>query len=188
MCYRAVYRNLTNSNFSVACSLTTTIHIFFRWQPTIFSHTFPPQLFRWRYILNVFPRVKYNYSIHILSTIFRVIYHSRFSVCVFCMQIFRSYCNSIFRVVLAFDFSVGVLVSCIFLPCLRFVPCRASELFPWRVGVNVGVNPFISFSAHASNLQSLIKRFIFPFKGIFSVLPIRTSTMRLSSDTWHLSS
>lgn len=177
-----------HSNFSATLALTTTIHIFFRGQPTIFPYTIPPQLFRWRYILNVFPCVKYNYSIHILSTIFRVIYRSRFSVCVFCALIFRSYCNSIFRVVLAFDFSVGVLVSCIFIPRLRFVPCRASELFPWRVGVNVGVNPFINFSVHTTNLQSLIKRFIFRFKGIFSVLPIRTRGMRLSSDTRHLSS
>ena len=44
------------------------------------------------------------------------------------------------------------------------------------------------FSVHAQNLESLIKRFIFPFKGIFSALPIRTSDMRLSSDTRHLSS
>lgn len=44
------------------------------------------------------------------------------------------------------------------------------------------------FSVHAPNLESLIKRFIFPFKGVFSVLPIRTSIMRLSSDTRHLSS
>ena len=79
-CHRAVYRNLTNSNLSVVLALTTTIHIFFRWQSTIFPHTFPPQLFRWRYILNVFPCVKYNYSIYIFSTTFRVIYHSRFSV------------------------------------------------------------------------------------------------------------
>ena len=188
MCYRAVYRNLTNSNFSVACSLISTIHIFFRWQSTIFPHTFSPQLFRWLYILNVFSYVKNNFSIHIFFTTFRVIYRSRFSTCVFCMQIFRSYCNSIFRVVLAFDFSVGVLVSRIFLPRLRFVPCRARELFPWRVGVNVCVNPFISFSAHASNLQSLIKRFIFRFKGIFSVQRLRTKGSRLSSDTRHLSS
>ena len=76
-----------------------------------------------------FPYVKYNYYIHILYTIFRVIYHSRFSVCVFCVLIFRSYCNSIFRVVLAPDFSVGVLIACIFIPRLRFIPCRASELF-----------------------------------------------------------
>ena len=111
-------------------ALISTIHMFFRWQQTIFPHTFSPQLFRWLYILNVFPCVKNNFSIHIFSTTSRVIYPSRFSVCVFCMQIFRSYCNSIFRVVLAFDFSVGVLVSCIFLLRLRFIPCCASELFP----------------------------------------------------------
>jgi hypothetical protein len=121
---------LDHSKLSVARSLTTTIRMFSVWQPTIFPHTFSPQLFRWLYILNVFPYVKNNFSIHVFSTTFRVIYHSRFSVCVFCMQIFRSYCNSIFRVVLAFDFSVGVLVSCIFLPRLRFIPCCASELFP----------------------------------------------------------
>lgn len=122
-----------HSFFRCVCSLTTTIRMFSVGQPTIFPHTFSPQLFRWRYILNVFPCVKYNYSIHILSTIFRVIYTSRFSVCVFCVLIFRSYCNSIFRVVLAPDFSVGVLIACIFIPRLRFIPCRASELFPWRV-------------------------------------------------------
>lgn len=41
------------------------------------------------------------------------------------------------------------------------------------------------FSVHAPNIESLIKRFIFRFKGIFSVLPIRTNDMRLSSDTRH---
>lgn len=74
--------------FRCVCSLTTTIHTFSRWQATIFPHTFSSQLFRWLYILNVFPCVKYNFSIHILYTIFRsacVIYHSQFSVCVFCV-------------------------------------------------------------------------------------------------------
>lgn len=103
-CFRAIYRNLTNSIFSVARSLTTTIHIFFRWQATIFPHTFSPQLFRWRYILNIFPCVKNNFSIHVFSTSFRVIYPSRFSTCVFCVLIFHSYCNSIFRMICALDF------------------------------------------------------------------------------------
>lgn len=79
--------------------LISTIHIFFRWQQTIFPHTFSPQLFRWRYILNVFPCVKHNSSIHIFSTTSRVIYPSRFSVCVFCVLIFRSYCNLFFRMI-----------------------------------------------------------------------------------------
>ena len=70
-------------------ALISTIHMFFRWQQTIFPHTFSPQLFRWLYILNVFPCVKNNFSIHIFSTTSRVIYPSRFSVCVFCVLIFH---------------------------------------------------------------------------------------------------
>lgn len=88
VCSRAIYRNLTNSNFSVALSLTITIHIFFRVQLTIFPYTIPPQLFRWLYILNVFPCVKYNFSIHILYTIFhfaRDLPQSIFRVCILCV-------------------------------------------------------------------------------------------------------
>ena len=44
------------------------------------------------------------------------------------------------------------------------------------------------FSAHVTNLQSLIKRFIFRFKGVFSVPRLRTKGYRLSGRVRHLSS
>ena len=73
----------------------------------------------------------------------------------------------------------GFSIVLVFYSALWYVPCSQCLSFDYSV---------YHFFAHAPNLESLIKRFIFPFKGIFSVLPIRTNDMRLSSDTRHLSS
>lgn len=182
-----------------------------------FTATLPTPIFRFvsvdYYYTYIFPLETDNLSAHIFSTIIpMVIYTQCFSVCQ--VQFFHPYtlhnfsCDlhqSIFRVcilcvifprhlttsfymicaMLAYWFSVLVCAVCNF--SIMLVIYSALWYAPDALGLTVDYSLY-QFSAHATNPESLIKRFIFPFNGIFSVLPISTSTMRLSSDTRHFSS
>lgn len=179
-----------------------------------FTATWPTPIFRCvsvdYYYTYIFPLETDNLSAHIFSTIIpMVIYTQCFSVCQ--VQFFHPYtlhnfpCDlpqSIFRVCilcvifpwhLTLDFpydmhvrfSVLVSVVCIFSIVLVFH--SALWYAPHSQGSRFDYSVY-QFSVHTPNPESLIKRFIFPFKGIFSVHPTRTNDIRLSSDTRHLSS
>lgn len=96
------------------------------------------------------------------------------------------------RVDMRVRFSVLVSVVCSFSVALVFYSALwyAPDVQCSRVDYSVVERrqSVYQFSVHAPNLQSLIKRFIFRFKGIFSVPRLRTKGYRLSSRVRHLSS
>ena len=160
------------------------------------------QYFRTQFLHNYSDGDIYSMFFRMSSMIIPSIYSSQFSIsCMIYPVDFPSvYFVCDFSTPLDYRFSIWyalqIFRACVGSVCFSIVLVFYSALWyapdaPWlSVYFPYGKRQqFVyQFSAHAPNLESLIKRFIFPFKGIFSVLPIRTSTIRLSSDTRHLSS